>query len=119
MVRKDSLLQFRGDCTVPDPLSLRRSIDSPCTPRRVDFPRHRGDREAREEELMRHQRVCTLDPLGPDELKLIEGIFRRELQLRALPLNSEEAAILAARLIGAYQSGIRDAAGLAAAAERM
>jgi hypothetical protein len=68
---------------------------------------------------MRHQRVCTLDPQGPDELELIEGIFRRELQLRALPLNSEEAAILAARLIGAYQSGIRDAAGLTAAAERM
>jgi hypothetical protein len=50
---------------------------------------------------------------------MIEGIFRRELQLRALPLKSEEAATLAARLIGAYQSGIRDAAGLTAAAERM
>ncbi|ABR64437.1 hypothetical protein GOC91_30585 [Sinorhizobium medicae] len=68
---------------------------------------------------MRPQRVSTLDPLGPDELELIEGIFLNELQLRALPLKSEEAAILAARLIGAYQSGVRDAAGLAAAAERM
>ncbi|MDK1388833.1 hypothetical protein ILFOPFJJ_06002 [Ensifer psoraleae] len=68
---------------------------------------------------MRPQRVCTLDPLGPDELEMIESIFRRELQLRALPLKSEEAEILAARLIGAYQSGTRDAAGLTAAAERM
>lgn len=68
---------------------------------------------------MRPQRVSTLDPLGPDELEMIEGIFRRELQLRALPLKSEEAAILAARLIGAYQSGIRDVAGLTAAAEHM
>ncbi|MDE3820774.1 hypothetical protein [Sinorhizobium meliloti] len=68
---------------------------------------------------MRPQRVPTLDPLGPDELEMIEGIFRRELELRALPLKSEEAAILAARLIGAYQSGIRDAVGLTAAAERL
>ncbi|THK33988.1 hypothetical protein EHS39_32955 [Ensifer sp. MPMI2T] len=68
---------------------------------------------------MRPQQVYTLDPLGPDELDMIESIFRRELQLRALPLKSEKAEILAARLIGAYQSGIRDVAGLTAAAERM
>ncbi|MCA1440014.1 hypothetical protein I6F07_07200 [Ensifer sp. IC4062] len=68
---------------------------------------------------MRTQGVCTLDPLGPDELEMIESIFRRELKLRALPLQSDEAEILAARLIRAYQSGIRDAAGLTAAAEGM
>ncbi|MDX0190457.1 hypothetical protein GOC18_24780 [Sinorhizobium meliloti] len=39
--------------------------------------------------------------------------------LRALPLKSEEAATLAARLVGAYQSGIHDAEGLTAAAEGM
>jgi hypothetical protein len=71
-----------------------------------------------EEKLMKSERVWSFDPIGPDELKMIERIFRSELQLRALPLKSEEAQVLAAKLIDAYQSGIRDTTGLAAAAKR-
>ncbi|AUX77570.1 hypothetical protein [Sinorhizobium fredii] len=67
---------------------------------------------------MKSERVWSCDPIGPDELKMIEKIFREELQVRALPLKSEEAHVLAAKLIEAYQSGIRDTTGLAAAAKR-
>ncbi|PDT44721.1 hypothetical protein [Sinorhizobium fredii] len=67
---------------------------------------------------MKSERVWRFDPIGPDELKMIERIFRSELQLRALPLKSEQAQVLAAKLIEAYQAGIRDTTGLAAAAKR-
>ncbi|WP_132079175.1 hypothetical protein [Sinorhizobium americanum] len=67
---------------------------------------------------MKSERVRSFDPIGPDELKMIEKIFRSELQFRALPLKSEEAQVLAAKLIEAYQSGIRDTTDLAAAAKR-
>lgn len=51
---------------------------------------------------MKSERVWSFDPIGPDELKMIERIFRSELQLRALPLKSEEAQVPAAKLIDAY-----------------
>jgi hypothetical protein len=56
-------------------------------------------------------------PIGPDELEMIDRIFRNELRRRALSCEREEAEALAARLINAYQSGMRDSEGLAAAAK--
>ena len=58
-------------------------------------------------------------PLAPEEVSMIERVFRHELQSRALPRECEAAEVLAARLIGAYQSGMHDLAELAQAAERM
>ncbi|AFL50238.1 hypothetical protein USDA257_c16490 [Sinorhizobium fredii USDA 257] len=43
---------------------------------------------------------------------MIGKAFQDELQRRALPRKSEEAEALAAKLINAYQSGIRDDLGL-------
>ncbi|WP_164923817.1 hypothetical protein [Sinorhizobium fredii] len=57
------------------------------------------------------------EPIGPDELELIDKVFKSELQTRALPSDGEQAEVLAATLIRAYQSGIRDASGLSAVAK--
>lgn len=54
----------------------------------------------------------TFDPIGPDELDMIGKAFQDELQRRALSRKSDEAEALAAKLIDAYQAGIRDDLGL-------
>ncbi|MCA1368522.1 hypothetical protein [Ensifer aridi] len=59
------------------------------------------------------------DPIGPDELEMIQRVFQSELRIRALSSKCEEAEALAAKLISAYQSGTRDAASLAAVAKRL
>ncbi len=57
------------------------------------------------------QTLC-FDPIGPDELEMIGKTFQDELQRRALSRKSEDAEALAAKLINAYQTGIRDNLGL-------
>ncbi|ODR88776.1 hypothetical protein [Sinorhizobium alkalisoli] len=54
----------------------------------------------------------SFDPIGPDELAMIGKAFQDELQTRALSRKSGEAEALAAKLINAYQPGIRDDLGL-------
>ncbi len=58
----------------------------------------------------------TFDPIGPKELELIDKIFQVELQVRRMSRKCDEAEALAARLILAYQSGVRDANALSALA---
>ncbi|MCA1494521.1 hypothetical protein [Sinorhizobium alkalisoli] len=58
----------------------------------------------------------TFDPIGPNELELIDKIFQVELQVRRISRKCAEAEALAARLIHAYQSGIRNADALSALA---
>ncbi|MEY9165847.1 hypothetical protein ABIE78_003966 [Sinorhizobium fredii] len=62
--------------------------------------------------MMNSAQTLSFDPIGPDELAMIGKAFQDELQRRALPRKSEEAEALAAKLINAYQSGIRDDLGL-------
>lgn len=62
--------------------------------------------------MMNSAETLSFDPIGPDELAIIGRAFHDELQRRALPPKSEEAEALAAKLINAYQSGIRDDLGL-------
>ncbi|WP_026187679.1 hypothetical protein [Ensifer sp. BR816] len=57
-------------------------------------------------------RPLSFDPLGSEELEMIESALHLELQRRALSRKSEEAEALAAKLIAAYQAGIRDDFGL-------
>ncbi|AFL52870.1 hypothetical protein ABIE78_001241 [Sinorhizobium fredii] len=47
------------------------------------------------------------DPVGPDDLCLLQKIFDCELEFRKLRVDSEEAEILAQRLIDLFQSGVR------------
>lgn len=58
----------------------------------------------------------NFDPIGPMELQLIDKVFQVELQVRGVSRKSDEAEALAASLIQAYQSGIRDAHALSALA---
>lgn len=58
----------------------------------------------------------SFDPIGPKELELIDKIFQVELQVRRMSRECYEAEALAARLIHAYQSGVRDANALSALA---
>ncbi|MBP2238405.1 hypothetical protein J2Z31_004942 [Sinorhizobium kostiense] len=58
----------------------------------------------------------AFDPIGPNELELIDKIFQVELQVRRMSRKCVEAEALAAMLIQAYQSGIRDANALSALA---
>ncbi|MEY9200146.1 hypothetical protein ABIA16_005325 [Sinorhizobium fredii] len=51
--------------------------------------------------------VTCESPLGPDDLCLLQRVFDCELELRKLRADSEEAEILAQRLIDLFQSGIR------------
>ncbi|MET4691178.1 hypothetical protein AB7M37_004817 [Sinorhizobium fredii] len=46
-------------------------------------------------------------PLGPDDLSLLQRVFDCELECRNLRADSEEAEMLARRLIGLFQSGVR------------
>ncbi|MCM5692994.1 hypothetical protein CN233_09590 [Sinorhizobium meliloti] len=62
--------------------------------------------------MIKSAQTSSFDPIGPDELETIGKAFLDELQRRALPRKSEEAEALAAKLINAYQSGIRDDLGL-------
>ncbi|MDK1489757.1 hypothetical protein QN219_06750 [Sinorhizobium sp. 7-81] len=66
---------------------------------------------------MRTAQDFRFDPIGPDELTMIDGIFKSELQIQALSSDSDEAEALAAKLIRAYQSGVRDPTGLIAVAK--
>ncbi len=61
---------------------------------------------------MNSAQAVSFDPIGPDELAMIGKAFHDELQRRALSRRSEEAEALAAKLINAYQAGIRDDLGL-------
>lgn len=61
---------------------------------------------------MNSAQVFSFDPIRPAELAMIGKAFQDELQMRALPRQSGEAETLAARLISAYQAGIRDDLGL-------
>ncbi|APG86397.1 MULTISPECIES: hypothetical protein [Sinorhizobium] len=54
----------------------------------------------------------SFDPIGPDEFEMIGKAFQDELQRRALSRKSDEAEALAAKLINAYQAGVRDDLGL-------
>ncbi|ASY65293.1 hypothetical protein SJ05684_b43110 (plasmid) [Sinorhizobium sojae CCBAU 05684] len=65
-----------------------------------------------EEGTMNSAQTCSFDPIGPDELAMIGKAFQDELQMRALSRQSEEAEALAAKLINAYQVGVRDDLGL-------
>lgn len=58
----------------------------------------------------------TFDPIGPNELELIDRIFQVELQVRTISRECDEAEVLAARLIHAYQCGVRNADALGALA---
>ena len=62
--------------------------------------------------MMNSAQTMSFDPIGPDELDMIGKAFQDELQRRALSRKSEEAEALAAKLINAYQAGIRDGLGL-------
>ncbi|MDK1376493.1 MULTISPECIES: hypothetical protein [unclassified Sinorhizobium] len=62
--------------------------------------------------MMNSVQTLSFDPIGPDELEMIGKAFQDELQRRALSRKSEEAEALAAKLINAYQAGIRDDLGL-------
>ncbi|MCG5487161.1 MAG: hypothetical protein KK482_26350 [Sinorhizobium meliloti] len=62
--------------------------------------------------MMNSAQTMSFDPIGPDELDMIGKAFEDELQRRALSRKSEEAEALAAKLINAYQAGIRDSLGL-------
>ncbi|MHC2259509.1 hypothetical protein ACVIVC_001280 [Sinorhizobium meliloti] len=62
--------------------------------------------------MMKSAQTSSFDSIGPDELETIGKAFLHELQSRALPRKSEEAEALAAKLINAYQSGVRDNLGL-------
>ncbi|MDK1387996.1 hypothetical protein QN224_21515 [Sinorhizobium sp. 8-89] len=62
--------------------------------------------------MMNSAQTVSFDPIGPDELEMIGKAFQAELQRRALSRKSEEAEALAAKLINAYQTGIRDDLGL-------
>ncbi|ASY73450.1 hypothetical protein N181_24755 [Sinorhizobium fredii USDA 205] len=61
---------------------------------------------------MHSAQTLSFDPIGPDELEMIGKAFEDELHRRALSRKSEEAEALAAKLINAYQAGIRDDLGL-------
>jgi len=61
---------------------------------------------------MNSAQTLSFDPIGPDEFEMIGRAFRDELQRRALSRKSDEAEALAAKLINAYQAGIRDDRGL-------
>ncbi|WP_331375621.1 hypothetical protein [Sinorhizobium chiapasense] len=61
---------------------------------------------------MNSGQTLSFDPIGPDELDLIGRAFQHELERRALSRKSKEAEALAAKLINAYQAGIRDDLGL-------
>ncbi|WP_026621462.1 hypothetical protein M728_005869 (plasmid) [Ensifer sp. WSM1721] len=62
--------------------------------------------------MMSLAQTMSFNPIGPDELEMIGKAFQDELQRRALSRKSEEAEALAADLISAYQTGIRDDLGL-------
>jgi hypothetical protein len=62
--------------------------------------------------MMNSAQILSFDPIGPDELEMIGKAFQDELQRRALSRKSEEAEALAAKLINAYQTGVRDDLGL-------
>ncbi|APG88004.1 hypothetical protein [Sinorhizobium americanum] len=62
--------------------------------------------------MMNSAHTLSFDPIGPAELEMIGKAFQDELQRRALSRKSEEAEALAAKLIKAYQAGIRDDLGL-------
>ncbi|APG87397.1 hypothetical protein SAMCCGM7_pC0192 (plasmid) [Sinorhizobium americanum CCGM7] len=47
-------------------------------------------------------------PLLPTDVELLQGILDRELRIKGLKSESDEADMLAAALIELYQSGIRD-----------
>ncbi|WEX76162.1 hypothetical protein PYH37_004440 [Sinorhizobium numidicum] len=45
--------------------------------------------------------------LMPDDIELLQSVFDRELRVRNLKCNSEEAELLAMRLIELYQAGVK------------
>lgn len=49
-----------------------------------------------------------LGAILPDQIEMIESVFDELLQARGLDRSSEEAELLAARLLGMFQSGIHD-----------
>ncbi|WP_245317904.1 hypothetical protein [Ensifer sp. 1H6] len=53
----------------------------------------------------------------PDDFEKIEAVFRELVRERHLALDSEEADMLAARLISLFQSGIHDHEALKQTAE--
>jgi hypothetical protein len=61
---------------------------------------------------MNSAQTLSFDQIEPDEVEIIGKVFQDELQRRALSRKSEEAEALAAKLITAYQAGIRDNLGL-------
>nr|WP_139812673.1 hypothetical protein [Ensifer aridi] len=64
---------------------------------------------------MQFDRSFSADLIGPDELDMLDFVFRSELRKRRLSRRSQEAERLAARLISLYQSGLRDAHALSSA----
>lgn len=46
--------------------------------------------------------------IEPDDFKKIEGVFRDLVRQKGIALESDEAHVLAARLITLYQNGIQD-----------
>ncbi|MEY9100468.1 hypothetical protein ABIA24_003377 [Sinorhizobium fredii] len=64
---------------------------------------------------MQFDRSFSADLIGPDELDMLDFVFKSELRKRRLSRRSEEAERLAAKLIGLYQSGLRDAPELSTA----
>lgn len=52
--------------------------------------------------------------IGPDDIDMLERLFKEELEARKLTRESWEARDIAERLIELYLGGIRDAAALRA-----